>query len=362
MRILKYLLLLILLLFIGLSVFVSTQKANFEITRSKLIKTPKATIFNYVNDYRNWETFGSWIIEDNNIQFIYPGLTSGKGAYCSWKGNDSDGNLKTLFVKENDSISQKMFINGEDSEISWKFKDSIGGTKVTIRSKGKLDFKSKILAIFNGGINNTVSDTYEKSLEYLNKTLDYEINTHSIKVNGVVNRLGGFYLKQSVVCREKSVSKNLKIMIPKLKKFFEKNNIVMNGKPFIIYDKYDKTNDLIALSVCIPVKDSLHFTSGSDIEWVNMKPYTAVKTTLTGDYLHTQKAWVLSNTYIEKNNLVKNNSQQIIEVYIKGIEEIKQPSKWITEIYVPVFPKIVPKKPVYKTTSDSTNVASPSIP
>ncbi len=359
MRILKYLLLLILLLFIGLSVFVSTQKANFNITTSKLIKTPKATIFNYVNDYRNWETFGSWIVEDSNIQFIYPETTSGKGAFCSWNGNDSYGNLKTLFVKENDSISQRMTLNNEVSEISWKFKDSIGGTKVTFRSKGKLDFKSKILAIFNGGINNTVADTYEKSLENLNKTLDYEINTHSIKVNGIVNRQGGFYLKQSVICREKSVSKNLKIMVPKLKNFFEKNKIVMNGKPFIIYDKYDKINDLISLSVCIAVKDSLHFTSGSDIEWANMKPYTAVKTTLIGDYLHTQKAWMATENYIIKNNLVKNNTQQIIEVYNKGISDIKQPSKWITEIYIPVFTKIVPKKPVLKAAIDSSKVAFP---
>lgn len=356
MRILKYLLLLILLLFIGLSVFVSTQKANFDIVRSKVIKTPRATLYNYVNDFRNWETFGSWITEDKGIEFYYPEKTVGKGAYCSWKGNNSDGNLTTLFVKENDSISQKMITNGEESSVSWKFKDTVGGTKVTWTSKGKLDFKSKILAFFNGGINSTVGDTYEKSLAKLDKTLDYEINTHTIKVNGIVARPGGFYLKQSIVCREKSVAKNLKILVPRMKNFFEKNNIVMNGKPFIIYNKYDRTNDLIGLSVCIPVKDSLHFSSGSDIEWADMKPYTAVKSTLTGDYSHTQKTWNATYNYMAKNKLVRNTSQQIIEVYSKGMDDVKQPSKWITEIYIPVFPKVVPKKPVYRRSSDSTSV------
>ena len=362
MRILKYLLLLFLLLFIGLSVFVSTQKANFDVVRSKFIKTPRATIYNYVNDFKNWETFSSWILEDKNIEFTYSNKTSGKNAFCSWKGSNSSGDLKTIFVKENDSISQKMNSNGESSDVSWKFKDTLGGTKVTWTSKGTLDFKSKIIAFFKGGINSTVGDIYEKSLVNLDRTLDYEINTNTIKVNGIVNRLGGFYLKQSIVCKEKSVAKNLKILVPRMTKFFEKNNIVMNGKPFIIYNKYDRINDVIGLSVCIPVKDSLHFSPGSDIEWADMKPYTAVKTILTGDYSHTQKAWNTTNFYIAKNNLVKNTSQQIIEVYVKGVNDEKQPSKRVTEIYVPVFPKVAQKPKTYRKPSDSTVVATPNIP
>jgi effector-binding domain-containing protein len=356
MRILKYLLILILLLFIGLSVFVSTQKANFDVVRSKVIKTPKATLYNYVNDLRNWETFGSWIAEDKGIEFYYPEKTFGKGAFCSWEGNNSDGNLTTLFVKENDSISQKMISNGEELSVSWKFKDTIGGTKVTWTSKGNLDFKSKILAFFNCGISFTIADTYDKSLTKLDKNLDYEINTHSINVKGIVSRQGIFYLKQSIICREKSVTKNLRILVPRMKEFFEKNDIAMNGKPFIIYDKYDKFNDVINLSVCIPVKDSLHFSSGSDVEWVELKPYTAVKTRLIGDYSHTQKAWNATYKYITENNLTKNTSQQIIEVYLKDQDDEKQPSKWITEIYVPVNPKIIPKKQVFKKRADATSV------
>lgn len=360
MRILKYILLLFLLLFIGLSVFVSTQKADYDVTRSKVIKTPRATVYNFINDYRNWETFGSWIEEDKSIKFNYPELTSGIGASCSWQGSDGDGSMKTIFIKENDSIVQKMVSNNEKSDVFWKFKDTVGGTKVTWRSKGKLDFKSKILAFFRGGISNTVADTYEKSLENLNKTLDYEINTFTIKVNGVVNRLGGFYLKQSIVCHEKSVSKNIKIMVPRMKRFFEKNKMVMNGKPFIIYNKYDRVNDIIGISVCIPVRDSINIMPGSDIESGEMKPYTALKTTLTGDYSHTQLAWNKAYVHIAKNHLIRNASQQIIEVYTKGIEESKSPSKWVTEVYVPVFPKAAPKKPAYRKPSDSTGIAAPT--
>ena len=359
MRILKYIFLLLFLILIGLTVFVSTQNANYDVTRSKVIKNPKTTVFNYINDYRNWETFASWIQTNKSIKFNYPELTMGKGASCSWTSDNGDGNLKTYFVKDNDSIAQKMVQNGEQSTIYWKFKDTIGGTKITWRSKGKLDFKSKVLAFFKGGINSVVGDSYERSLENLNKTLDYEINTYKINVNGIVNRPGGFYLKQFIHCQQKDVDRYIKILVPRMEHFFEKNKIIASGKPFIIYHKYDRANDDVGFSVCMPVRDSIHIMPGSDIQSSEMVKFTSLKTTLVGDYSHTQIAWKKAFNYISDNHLERNRSGQVIEVYVKGRNEIKSPSKWITEIYVPVYPKAA-TKPSYKKPADSTSVATPA--
>src|ERR1043165_2275616 len=100
MRILKYIFLLLLLAFFALSVFVATQKGNFEVERSKIIKSPKATVFNYVNDYRNWENFGSWKTDDPKMTFNYPQHTVGKGGSYSWKGSEGEGNSRTNAVVE----------------------------------------------------------------------------------------------------------------------------------------------------------------------------------------------------------------------------------------------------------------------
>ena len=358
MRILKYLFLLLFLFLIGLSVFVSTQKGDYDVTRSKVIKNPRVIVFNYINDYRNWETFCSWIKNDNTYNFNYPELTMGKGASCSWVSSDTEGNLKTILVKENESISQKMVNNEETSEFFWKFKDTIGGTKVTWRSKGKLDFKSKVAAFFHGGINSVMGDSYEKSLENLNKTLDYEINTYSVKVNGIVSRPGGFYLKQFLHCKQKDVERNIKILVSRMEHFFDKNKMSSNGKPFIIYHKYDRTNDDIGFSVCMPVRDSIHIMPGSDVESGKTASYTTLKTTLVGDYSHTQTAWKKALRYISDNHLERNNSGQIVEVYAVGRNDVKNPSKWVTEIYIPVFPKAVPKA-VNRKPLDSLVVITP---
>ena len=351
MRIIKYLLLLFLLSLVGITVYVATQKGDFEVSKSSIIKTPRNTVFDYVNDYKNWETFGSWMNKENNIKFEYPSKTMGSGGYCSWESNSVDGNIKTYFVKENDSIFQKANFNSTKSDIFWTFKDTTGGTKVTVHSKGKMDVLTKIKTFFNGGISGVLSDAFEKSLRNLNKTLDYEIKTYSIKVNGIVQRSSGFCIKQTVSCRIKSVSKNIKIIMPRMVSFFKKNKLVMAGKPFILYDRYDVANDFVTFSVCIPTDKQVFISSGSDMTTGEIIPFTCLKTTLIGDYSHTAEAWSKAKKYIADKGLTQNFAGKYVEVYVKTIDDVKQPSKWITEIYIPVFPKVAVAKPAVAPTT-----------
>lgn len=357
MKILKYIFLLILLAFFALSVFVATQKGSFEVQRSKIIKSPRTTVFNYVNDYRNWENFGSWKTDDPNMQFVYPAITSGKGASYSWKGTDGDGKMKTVDVKDNESIFQKMDYVGSLSDVYWTFKDTTGGTKVTWRSKGTMGFGFKIYTIFKGGADKVIGGMYERSLVNLDKSLDYEMHTYNIKVNGLVKKLGAFYLQQRITSKIVNVPKNIRIMLPKLIHFFKKNNITMHGKPFVIYHTYDLARGLTDMSVCIPVDQEIFTSPGSDITSGKLESFTAVKTTLTGDYTHLKEAWDKTSEYISKNGLIENPGPSV-ELYNISIEQEKHPSKWVTEIYIPAVSKNIPlvKKPAAATKPTTTIV------
>ena len=345
MRILKYIFLLILLALVGITVYVATQKGDFEVSKSSIIKTSRSTVFDYVNDYKNWETFGSWMQKGNEIRFYYDAKTIGAGAKCSWDNASDNGDIKTTFVKENNNITQSAHFNGTTANISWTFKDTLGGTKVTVHTIGKMDIMTKITTFFKGGITSILGDAYEKSLRNLDKTLNYEMKTYSIKVNGIVQRSSGFCLKQTVSCHIKSVSKNIKIMMPKMVYFFKKNKISMAGKPFVMYDKYDVANDFATISVGIPVRQQISISDGSDVSSGEIIAFTCLKTTLIGDYSHSKEAWVKAQKYITDNDLKQNFAGSYSEVYVKTIDDIKQPSKWVTEIYIPVFPKVEAPKP-----------------
>ena len=339
MRILKYLFLLILLFLIGVTVYVATQKGDFEIAKSAIVKTPRSTVFDYVNDYKNWETFGLWMNKENNIKISYPTKTAGVGAFSSWQSDFGIGAIKTYFVKENDSIYQKTNFNNTNAAIFWTFKDTIGGTKVSVLCKGKMDVLTKIKTFFKGGISSVLNNVFEKILIKLDKTLAFEMKTYSIKVNGIVQRGSGFCIKQTVSCKVKNVSKNIKMILPRVVRFFKKNNIKMAGKPFVLYDTYDVSKDFVTFSVCIPTEKQIFISSVSDMTTAEIVPFTCLKTTLVGDYSHTAEAWKKAEKYIIDNEFVQNFAGKYVEVYVKTIDDVKQPSKWVTEIYIPVFPK-----------------------
>lgn len=341
MKILKYLFLLLLLSIVALSIFVATQKGDFTVERSKVINSPKAAVFNYVNDYKNWEDFGSWITQDPEIKINYPQNTIGKGASYSWEGKEGNGNMKTIFVKENDSIAQKMNYDGTASNVFWSFKDTVGGTKVTWKTTGKMSFLFKIYTAFNGGVDKVIGGMYEKSLANLDKTLDYEINTYAVKVDGLVKKPETFYLRQTFTSEISKVIKNFRIVAPKIITFCEKNNLPLAGKPFIIYHTYDLVNGLSKISICVPIKTPIYTSEGSDLISGKLEAYQAVKTTLTGDYSHIKKAMDKTIGFINANRIATDPSISHIEVYTISKTDTKSPSKWVTEIYYPTKPTLV---------------------
>jgi effector-binding domain-containing protein len=345
MRILKYLFLLLLLSLVALSIFIATQKGVFTVERSKIINSPRSSVFSYANDLNNWKDWNSLAVEDSLMNITYSNKTIGTGSFCNWVGKEGTGELKTINTKENDSILQTMSFNGNSADIAIHFKDTLGKTKVTWKAKGRMSFLFKVKTIFDGGANSIFGTIFEKSLANLDKRLDYEMNTYTVNVNGIVKKLEAFYLSQTFTSEFSNVGKNSGIVFSKITTFCNNNNITIHGKPFVIYHTYDTENKLTKMSICIPIKKPIFITEGSEISSDTLKSFEAVKTTLRGDYTHTSKALNKTLDYFKKNNLKSDPTFSRLEVYSIGKNEINNPSQWKTEIYFPTRPKMVYKRP-----------------
>lgn len=359
MQILKYLFLLFLLSIVASTIFVATQKGEFQLERSKVINSPKAAVFNYVNDYQNWPDFNSWMIENGNLTMSYPTITSGNGASCSWTGAEGTGDIQTLHTKINESIAQKLNNNGTESEVFWHFKDTVGGTKVTWKTKGNLSFELKMWAALQGGVERNLGSIYEKSLKNLDKILDYEMNTYSVKVAGEVNKTATPYLSQTFSSKVTNINKNSKIVFSKITDYCTENGIEIYGKPFIIYHFYDAKKETAKLSFCIPIKNEIVPTSESGFKAGKLDSFPAVKTILKGDYTHLQKALDQTNTYFNTKIIPRDTKFSHLEVYTIGRNETRQPSKWITYIYSPVQPKVIPVPTIRPITPKKKPVTKP---
>jgi effector-binding domain-containing protein len=350
MKIVKYLLLLLVLLSVGGSVFIATQKSDYTLIKSIVIKTPISSVYNYLNDNKNYKDWYVLNSDNSTIELEYSKNSSGVGSYYSWSGSEGDGKTTVFYSKENDSIVQKIEIDGALSEVVWKLKDTTGGTKVSYTSKGEMSFSNKLHAFLNGGVSKVIGKKIELSLKNLDRNLDYELNTYSVTSNGVVFKKGCYYLKQTINTKLSRLNYNVKILIPYLINFSNQNKITITGKPFIIYNSIDESKETTNISICLPIKRRIFTSSGSDIICNELEGFTAFKTTLSGDYSHRKTAWKKTKVFINKNNETLDKTISVLEVYDKSYIDGVSPSKWQTIIYTAVKNK----KNTFPTTASST--------
>ena len=101
-----------------------------HVVRSTEINAPVVTVFNQVNELKNWYDWSPWAKLDPNTKWDYSQPSSGLGAFYTWKSDKRDvgnGTLTVTDMKSNESIRCKMDFEGMGSSNSgFKFtaKDS----------------------------------------------------------------------------------------------------------------------------------------------------------------------------------------------------------------------------------------------
>lgn len=336
MKIVKYIFLLLLLASIATTVFIATQDGKYNIKKEKVINVNRPVLYNYLNDYKNWENLGLFASADTTATFTYSENSAGQGAFMDWKKENQGGKIQTLAVKANDSISQKATLDNLDANVNWAFKDTLKSTKVSIRLTGRLTFTEKAYALLNGGIDKSIESSLEKGLVNLNNFLVKEIQKYSTEVVGVVNKKGTFYLGTNATLLLADVNKKAIPAFDKLLAFARENNIAVSGKPFIIYKTINWQAKTAACTYSIPIKDEMFTAPGSDYEGGKLLPFNALKTTLRGDYSHLPKAWEAARKHISQKALQEKTTAQYLEIYTKSVAQTRRPSMLITDVYIPM--------------------------
>lgn len=350
MKIIKYLTLLSLLLLLAFVVFVATQPATYQITKQKEINSPSEVVFEYVNDFSNWNEWQQFN-KDENFAFTISENTVGSKSFVKW---DSNTKIATTFAQK-DSIVQDYIESTNKQTLHWKFKKTKNGTLALVTIKGDLTFKEKIYSVLNGGITSYVGPQIEESLVKINNYLVNELGNFDIKVQGLVNRPETIFIEQKDSCLVKDFPKKSKVLLKTMKMFIKNNAIETLGVPFVIF--YNSPNgNMMKYAMCVPVKDEILTTPESQIKGNSFESFLAVKTILKGDYSHMKNAWSESRNYIAENKFTEDKTSVYMGIYKKSTPEITEPSKWETEIYIPIVKKKA--KPIRKIQKDSTAVSN----
>lgn len=314
MRILKYIFLLLILFSLAFIVFVATQPGDYKIIRSKEIAISKDILFNFVSDSSALKDWNPWI--ENQAIFKNENLTS------------------------NDTLSQQIIINDKVIKSFFQFKKTKIGTLVTWKIEGKMNFEEKILNTLQGGVQNIIGNKLVDGLKNIDQYLVKEIATYDIKIEGLVTKHATNYIQQIDTCSIVDFQKESKRLLQNMMSFVEKNEIIITGLPFITFKTWLKNDKNIIFAMCVPVEEEILTTDGSEISGGRFEEFLAVKTNLKGDYSHKQKAWDKTYSYIREKNLVEEINGTKIEVYKISLPKERKPSKWVTEIYIPIQKKV----------------------
>ncbi|MEP1487484.1 MAG: GyrI-like domain-containing protein [Algibacter sp.] len=339
MKTFKYILFLLLIIFIGTAIYIAVQPNEFAFSRSRDIKAPASLLYNKVNDFKNWPQFSPWIEKEPHAILAYGDKTSGVDGNYSWNGDIlGEGNMKTLAVEKDKSIEQYItFIKPFESEsdINWTFEPFETGTKVTWAMKGKQDFMTKLYTTFAGSIEKNTAPDFDRGLYKLDSIISADMNKSSIKINGITEYGGGFYMYKTTSANGTNISQIMAKQYGEIMEYMMKNNVTSSGMPFTIYNEMNSENGNIIMSNAIPVMTKVNVENGSDILCGFIPKTKALKTTLKGNYPNLPKAWEAANTYISENNLI-TASIKPFEIYMTDPGNTPNPADYITEIYIPI--------------------------
>ena len=229
MKIAKYFLLLLFLFSIFFILFIGTQPSNFTVKSEKTIAIPKPKLFQFINEYRNWEYWYPNLKGKTEIKTTISETSFGEGAFLKWK----DIAISTSQIFEKDSIYQLEKNDEQEYTTHWTFEDVKEGTKVTWSITGKMSFTQKMNAFLNGTTESSFISKIEEGLENINNYLVNEINSCNIMVNGIVTRPESFYIQQKDSCKISDFNLRSISLLKKINDFVKQNDIQANGDAFI---------------------------------------------------------------------------------------------------------------------------------
>lgn len=148
------------------------QPDRFHVERSATLDASAASLFEQVNDHRNFEKWNPFTEGDPDVKNTYSGPNSGVGAACSWEGGKSGKGISTI----TDSIPGELVRFRMDwmepmegtSTVDFVFKPEGGKTHVTWKMYGPQTFAGKACSLFMS-TEKICGPMFEKGLANLGK-------------------------------------------------------------------------------------------------------------------------------------------------------------------------------------------------
>ncbi len=331
----KYFLLLIFLAGVMIFGYFISLDNQFKVVRQRQINAPANLVFRQIADLKNWDKWAPWKEKDSTIQFEYPGSTNKEGDYFRFTDNRGKRQkLTNLTLTEDTMIVQSLASNDQIQEFVWKIIPQKNGVKVIWTIEGELPFWQRI---YSRQMEDMIGPTMTRGLELIEKNVHQDMNKHKTTILKSVDLSSTYYLYKTAGCKIDSIGKKMDKTLPEVLLYAINHKIEMNGKPFVIYNKYDEENNAVIFSTCVPTKEKTVVTD-ADILTGETPGGHYLKIKYQGNYKFIREAWNLAYAYINSRDyMMIDDKRKTFEVYAVGHTKSLNPADWITYIYIPLI-------------------------
>lgn len=148
-----YLLSIILITVIALIINGFLQPKTFNISRAIAINRNVETVFPYIEDLKQWDTWSPWAEKDPAMEKHFSEPSQGVGASYTWNGNKQVGRGKMTITdaQENQSISLRLDIEAPfeaHNNVTFTLMSEQSSTVATWAMSGPQNFVMRAMSLF----------------------------------------------------------------------------------------------------------------------------------------------------------------------------------------------------------------------
>jgi effector-binding domain-containing protein len=321
----------------GVIAFTSCKPKEYEVYRELTIDAPASVVYDQVVNLKAQEAWSPWEEKDSTMTREYSGPEEGVGAKYSWSGNDSVGvgYMEHTELSEPSMIASKLVFTSpweSESEIIWTFVESENGTVARWTVKGSLP--GYLFWMDADDMDKAMGRDFERGLQKLKgvseemaaaATPKYDVqltNVAPVEYYGITGDVSFADLDSAYFAER----------FAKIAAYLAADMSNVTSPPFSMTHKWDQETKMANVTIAIASGSKKPGTN----EIVKAVRYAGpvMKLVYLGPYENLESAYEYIFKYAGEQGYTPAGSTW--ESYVTDPGSEPDPSKWITEIYLPV--------------------------
>jgi len=242
-------------------------------------------------------------------------------------------NSKIIEQKNIYQLKQKIVFNDSTFIYKWNIirsNDSTSKIKVSIKDVDN-SLRNRIIFPFN---NTDFEKRIKNSLLDFNKKLNQHINKFKVTIKGKDELKSTYCAYVSIKSTQVGKASGMMLNYSLLSTILVKNNVELNGKPFVEITHWNMDKDSIIYNFCYPIIKNDSLPQHELIKYKRFEGKKVLKAIYNGNYITSDRAWYALMDYASINNI--KIEKKPVEIFYNNPNFGGDQLKWVAEVYLPI--------------------------